>query len=726
MSNNSIKHVQFSQVDYIKPPVNPGGSNKLHKELTNEFVSEIISSIQDLQEEISLNFEKSTIPYMPAIVELESKAISKSNRPTAIFNETTCPFFGDVGFSKFLIQATPDGLRNLKAKISGLQGKITLESALSTVKSITKFEPKVQISRNTEAGYYVIRLLRFEDDQVNNQIDSQFEDYLNNFSRQWTKHDSTSIRVYRVRLEESQVHEICESNVFVQSVSPSKSISSLECTPEDLLTLPIVLEVPEDDCPVVGIVDTGVSSACGPLAPWLTGQISIVPENDKISEHGTFVAGLISNASLLNGGHSHFPLCQSKVFSIEAIGASGGDFYEILNTLDMAAKNNPHIKVWNLSLGENDPVDLHGISEFGILLDEFQDKHNCLCVVSAGNFQEELRPWPPIDTYEDRISSPGDSVRALTVGSLAHNDGFVSNGKPSSFSRKGPVSNFVQKPEVVHYGGNLLENGSFCDSMAIKSICPNGYETYSVGTSVSTPIISTLAANLFHKIGERATPSLVKGLLIHSANLKGIVPQECKEYLGWGVPADVHDVLSVSDYETTLVFEGIAQKSFEVQKLPFPIPDCLRTDEGKVRGEFFITLVYQPDLDPKKSFEYCQIDVGVGLGKTDGVKFKSMVPLQASTPMNEADLAKSGDKWSPIKVYHKSFPRGTDIENWKLRVSVLNRDGYEAEGVEIPFSIILTIRDIDREQPVYNEMARLMDQYNWEVSELVVDNRIEL
>ena len=38
MSNNSIKHVQFSQVDYIKPPVNPGGSNKLHKELTNELV----------------------------------------------------------------------------------------------------------------------------------------------------------------------------------------------------------------------------------------------------------------------------------------------------------------------------------------------------------------------------------------------------------------------------------------------------------------------------------------------------------------------------------------------------------------------------------------------------------------------------------------------------------------------------------------------------------------
>ncbi len=57
---------------------------------------------------------------------------------------------------------------------------------------------------------------------------------------------------------------------------------------------------------------------------------------------------------------------------------------------------------------------------------------------------------------------------------------------------------------------------------------------------------------------------------------------------------------------------------------------------------------------------------------------------------------------------------------------VLDRDGYEAEGVMIPFSIVLTIRDIDKEQPVYNEMAQLMDQQNWEVSNLVVDTQIQV
>jgi hypothetical protein len=54
------------------------------------------------------------------------------------------------------------------------------------------------------------------------------------------------------------------------------------------------------------------------------------------------------------------------------------------------------------------------------------------------------------------------------------------------------------------------------------------------------------------------------------------------------------------------------------------------------------------------------------------------------------------------------------------------REGYEAEGVMVPFSLIITIRDIDGEQPVYNQMSQLMDQYNWDVSNLVVDTQIQV
>jgi serine protease AprX len=92
----------------------------------------------------------------------------------------------------------------------------------------------------------------------------------------------------------------------------------------------------------------------------------------------------------------------------------------------------------------------------------------------------------------------------------------------------------------------------------------------------------------------------------------------------------------------------------------------------------------------------------------------------------EADLVKSGDKWSPIKVYQSRFPSGVEADNWKLQVKVLGRDGYDAQGILIPFTIVLTIRDVDKEQPVYNEMSILMDNYNWEVSDLVIDNQIRV
>lgn len=333
---------------------------------------------------------------------------------------------------------------------------------------------------------------------------------------------------------------------------------------------------------------------------------------------------------------------------------------------------------------------------------------------------------PPCADLDDGISTPGDSVRALTVGSVAHIDGFVKNTEPSSFSRKGPVSNYVQKPEVVHFGGNVLINGGQSIVLGVNSIDVDGNSHHDIGTSFSTPIVSSIAANLFSKIGDRATPSLIKALLIHSANLNQEIADEHKSYYGWGKPQGSEDILSVKDYESTMVFEGQAQKSFEIRKLPFPIPDCLRTPEGKVRAEFFITLVYQPELDPQKAFEYCQMDVKVGFGKVIGEKFTSHVPVQNELHLFESDLVKNGDKWSPVKVYKNRFPKGVDIKDWKLRVSVMDRDGYEAEGVLIPFSIILTIRDIDKQQPVYNEMSMLMDQYNWEVSNLELDNKIQV
>ncbi|MEL4388281.1 S8 family peptidase [Shewanella xiamenensis] len=719
-NRNPIKHINFSEVDFFKPKVNARRDNKPLKEVTEEFRTELLNSIESLK-----TVEGFSSSVTVAVVEVEANAVAKSHRPTDIFNEKTCPFFGDIGYSKFLIQVTPLGLSKLSERISIGKAKTTIK-ALSTIKSIEKYNVVLNVGEKPD--FLSVRLFRYNSEALNNKLDAEFELLLSNNNCTWIKHSSNAVRLYRISINSKSILELLPKFAGIQSVMSSRCI---QLKPMVKATMGIKSPnffppIPGQSYPVVAVVDSGVSANFLPLSHWIVGRESCIAPNYKIDEHGTFVSGLICNAFNLNGFDSRFPNCQSKIFSVEVLGTDGGDLYSIIQTMHDVAKTHPEIKVWNLSLGGASPVSKSEISTMALMLDEFQDKYGCLCVVAAGNYEKSIREWPPIMELEDGVSTPGDSVRALTVGSIAHVDGFVKSNEPSSFSRKGPVSNYVQKPEVVHFGGNILMNGGQPIVLGVNSIDIDGNSHHDIGTSFSTPIVSSIAANLFAKIGERATPSLVKALIIHSANLNHDIPEIYKSYYGWGKPQNSDDILSVKDYESTMVFEGLAQKSFEIQKLPFPIPNCLRTDEGKVRAEFFITLVYQPELDPQRAFEYCQMDVKVGFGKVIEGKFTSLVPLQSESYLFESDLVKNGDKWSPVKVYKKSFTEGVNIQDWKLRVSVMDRDGYDAVGVLIPFSIVLTIRDIDKMQPVYNEMALLMDQYNWEVTNLELNTQIQV
>ena len=718
-NRNPIKHITFSENDHFKPETTGGGKSTPHKKVTNEFKDSLLNSIQSLTN--TIGFQKNTTI---AVVELESNAIAKSHRPTEIFNDKTCPFFGDIGYAKHLIQVTPTGLLALKEKISNSNSKIA-KKHISAIKSISKYEAKIDINEKEEA--ISVRLFRFNSVEKNQNLDDDFESFLNNFDCQWKKHPSNKVRLYRVIGSTREVLQSLPNFAGVQSVISSKCIQLKPMMKSGKnLTAPTIL--PPDQItnyPIIAVVDSGISS-CAPIAPWIAGRTSCVAPAYKNDEHGTFVGGLITNSFNLNNNDPRFPICQSKIFSVEVLGNNVGDLYDIIEKMHEVAQDNPQIKVWNLSLGTSEPVSKYEISTMAIMLDEFQDKYDCLCVVAAGNFEDSFRVWPPTQELMDGISSPGDSVRSLTVGSIAHIDGFVKNLEPSHFSRKGPVSNYVQKPEVVHFGGNIMINSGQPVILGVNSIDSHGNSHSDIGTSFSTPIVSSIAANLFEKIGERANPCLIKALIIHNSNLNNSIDDKDKPYYGWGKPQDSEEILNVKDYESTMVFEGLAQKSFEIEKLPFPIPECLRTDDGKVRAEFFITLVYHPELDPQRAFEYCQMNIDVGFGKIENGEFKSLVPLQKEQHLFEKDLVINGDKWSPIKVYKKRFPRGTDIKDWKLRVSVMDREGYEAQGVLIPFTIALTIRDIDKVQPVYNEMSKLMDQYNWEVSDLVINNKIQV
>jgi serine protease AprX len=91
--------------------------------------------------------------------------------------------------------------------------------------------------------------------------------------------------------------------------------------------------------------------------------------------------------------------------------------------------------------------------------------------------------------------------------------------------------------------------------------------------------------------------------------------------------------------------------------------------------------------------------------------------------MDHQWLVEHGFKWSPVKVYRRSFPRGTDGDHWRVVVSAEDRKG-EVNPHPTQLALIVTIRDPDRQLSVYDEVVARMAQSGWITQDLRVSDRV--
>ncbi len=736
-SSRPVKLVKFSPSDTQIVTSSPGGGTRFFKEVTSEFRTNLISQIDNY-----LSTFHQDVGIM--VVEIESEALAKSHRPDSIFDGNSCPFIGDIGIDpetkkgKFLIRSTASGLSSIRYKIQNLDADY-FEKALSTISKLENFSPELNLEELSDASNLLIKLIDFKNDIYNENKLRKYNEIISMFNIE--SHEiSFDIGIFYVKINESNTITFLNTLIDNALLMSAKSANLINFRPLSLLPHTVDLELPsaEDDkeYPVVGVVDTCIKGECIHLSSWYEGEITSIINEEKVYDHGTFVAGLITNSFVLNSSDIDFPRSQSKIFSVGVLSSEGANVHEIYDMLTRAQRERPDIKIWNLSLGASEPVELTRISSFAVMLDEFQRNNNCICVIAAGNIDyHNFRKWPPSlhePINEQRISSPGDSVLGITVASIAQVDGIVRKYEPSIFSRSGPVANYVLKPDLCHFGGNHIENGPTLINLGVTSLgmsshamCAFGQDC---GTSFATPLVSTVAANLWKNMGTDTPRHTIKGLLAHSARLRKRVDKDEKIYYGWGMPLDVNDFMFCNENEITIILEGEISNNKEiVGKLPFPIPESLRTPEGKVKGEFFMTVSYDPPLDSNRALEYCLVNIDVGLGEiTQDNKFSGKIPSEGTG--YEQDLINGKYKWSPVKVYHKKFPNGVDVENWKLQVKMLTRHGHVPdENYVQPFSVILTIRSLDPDAQIYNEMITLMNQYNWEVSNAInIEQRIQV
>jgi hypothetical protein len=727
----------------LKQVTGGGGGRKLFAEVTANLRKKTAAEWKSAADE-SLNsaagfgFDAGVLK-----IKLRSKAIAKSHRPKYLLQQAgRARIIGatqigtllvavsrqtaDAGHDAILNNATKDGTADLT----------TIES-IEQYKPVDVAETPLEDAAAYERGA-VVTLFDFHDEELNSKAQASVRLLLGNGVA--LERELPAGRFLLRAVTAASLRNLAR-HPAIRRIWPNSAVTGPTGPTATFGNVAIAPPQPDIDYPVVGVLDDGFSTGATGLAPWVDVGPSFPPNSTDPGDyrHGTFIAGLIAAGEALNPGLTPFPEGPCRVFAARVFsGQEGVGLEDLLARVQAVVRDNPKIKVWNLSLGIPRPCHGPEFSVFAHELDEIARRHRVLFVIAAGNYAfPPLRGWPADGWHTDGrdiIGPPADSVLGLTVGSVAPAHGNLSAVKkdePAGYTRRGPAPGLLPKPEVVHFGGNCsATNGP--DGHGMASIAPNGDLSRDWGTSYAAPLVATVAAHAWEQLRKaehEVTPEMVRAIVIHSAALASIPRKPADlRYFGFGVPAALSTVLTCdSSAFTTWHRVYIPNGQFVAHE--FPMPDCL-IQGGRFSGEIVMTLCYAPPLDPSGGAEYCRSNVNVKMGvvkprrtlkrdpKTGKSRFvmqsgfRGEVPPDPRSPGEgyEAALIEHGFKWSPIKVYRKRFPRGIDGARWQLQFEVLYRAGEPAPDQPQEAFAIVTVRALDEGQPVYRDGVRAIQQ----------------
>jgi len=747
-----IKIVESTHKDLSKPDL-PGGSRVVFGEVTQEVKDRCVAQLNSIGKYFDKSFKQQ--PMIPAVarVILKKKAIAKSHRPSALFTTSTCPILGVREFGELLISVTPSGLLDLNKRILTDTSKIT-EANVSTIQKIEPFTLEEAIGSElnnlkeeikSKDNELRIRIFIHPSSQANYNILSAFQHLTKNLQLPEPNEVfySKDMKVFKLTQVQPNHLEILANFVGTQNIStfPRFHFVKPACIPISKADIEQFSKPnPNVSYPVIGIIDTGTNPADSILSSWRINRHIYVPANQRDFKHASFIAGMAIFGRQLNRDE-RFPDHQVKFVDVAAMPDNGElSEPELLAIIEDVLPKHPEVKYWNLSLNSTAKlVNDNTFSYLAVALDRLQSQYNTTFVISAGNYIEmPRRSWPPINVGEkDRILPPADSVRGVTVGAIAHLDRpgtLVQREQPSPFSRRGPGAAFLPKPEISHYGGNCKDDLDHTQ-VGLRSFDGAGNIAEWIGTSFSTPIVTSVLANIKNSIKSDTSPCLIRALITHSAVLgyTDLSPQELR-YKGFGIPGDLTSVLTCSPWEATLIFEPELREGYIYNKNPFPFPPCL-FKEGKATGEVIMTLAYDPPLDAKAGAEYCRVNVSASLGTCEissenkpighDVQIHPQPKNKELASLYESYQIENGFKWSPLKVYRRCMPKGVTGKAWNLRLTMLTRSDYLAVSSQ-KVALIVTIRDPNKNPEVYNETIKLMRNTGWVTQDLQVEERIKL
>lgn len=712
-----------------------GGKTKFFGEVTPQLQAEISNKFESLLEFYNDIFEENE--NIPAIgkVTVKPEAIAKSHKPDDLCRN--CPIIGTEDLNEIYIKVKKKSIQET-VKLVNNPPSIKFRANMTAISDIQPIIADEKISSSlisaaqndfsTVKNKIKIKVFDFDDDFDNAQI----WDYIKRKLKALGLHENCEIITYgeHIKFLKIEVHSY-EDIINIASINGVKAVDFFQeySLPKDDFSstdLQTLLDCEYTDSEVsIGIIDGGISDDNPYLQPYIIAREEYVSEMYRNPHHATFIASTIQYGNLLNSISS--PTSHRfKFVDIIAMPNSDKKFgptdtiteYDLMDIIEEVMEKYSHsTKIWNISLGIEKKPCCGSMSDLGIFLDYIQDKYHVQMFVSSGNINElPLRNWPPQSGIgeHDRLISPADSVRAVTVGSVAlfeSADSIVKFNEPSPFSRRGPGANYVVKPDIVDYGGNL-STAYIIDGLGVKGLDPKGKIIEGNGTSYSNPRALQKFASIYEEMVE---PDLLlaKAMLIHSARMNSRELLDEKpdniKYYGFGIPSpNVHEILQCSEDEVTLVFKQKISQGSHLEMYDFPYPKSL-IKNSKYIGEIGMTLTYLPPLDERYGREYCRTNIDVSFGtysylQNGKIDYNGQVPLETRWDERfEAARVEHGFKWSPIKSYYRKLKKGIQIaDGWKLRIDMTARNGMYVPSQE--FVLIVTIKDPNGND-IYSEIA---------------------
>ncbi len=761
--------------DYDDRSTEGGGDNRepgfvLHGEALRNHAAVLTDDLQEVRSDFREEFAKQrTLPVIMA-TSLEESAIAKSHRGRVVNilesdgNDNVVGIYGDRQILSVLSSEVV--LDNLEEAIQK-EEMATLTSSLS---GMTVFRP---IMDKYEDGHteYRARLFDYNDFDRNNLVRILFEKFCEENGIQIMRkiRFTADMYIYRLSVESLDQYEKLEDFEGLYTVEKSSLVAvTLDALSDEEMVL---VRYPEEgeEYPVVGVLDTGIAPI-GHLSPWLLeGEHTNYPEEYTDRSHGTSVASIIEYSDDLNGTD----ICSTggvNLFSALVYPSQRIYPEDLVENVRDAVERNPHIKIWNMSLGEEDESDLDNFSEFGMALDNIQDENNVLIIKSAGNCHNFEKGQP-----KQRISKSADSIRALTVGSIAQTKeeyDYADANMPSPFTRVGPGPASIIKPELVFYGGNSgMHNGRRVDH-GMRTFNLDDDDIRYIGTSFSTPAVTRIVSDLSYMMQEEFDPLLLKALTIHYAKYPAGIQMKMVDKvnnMGFGVPVKAQDILYNSPDEITLILRDSLDKGSFIEMFNFPFPTSMIDKNGFFRGQIILTLVNKTLVDEKQAGEYCQSNLDVffgtyetererdtnkrtiinpiGLGENqnllnDGIYSASAKGIHPLTGFErECTLVKYGKKFHPVKKYAVDLADMRPAERdkwlpsnrkWYLKIEGLYRDFIEKDAIKKDyqlsqeFCMILTIRDPLGIAPVYDEVTQQLNNENFVHHDVRVRNIVRI